>query len=651
MSTEKATCFEPRQQRIQRAAARFGHSRRDAESPEAPLGAAHRMETRNAPGNATNKLKEVGLGGEIVFARELQELLGIVERKLGLCTSSDAGSENGVERTPEAQLPLVYVPPSAIWRQLDHYVQCVISGESAGSRDLLEQFLEDLLRYSVRTKHAFFLHRLYGGSDPVGQIADLICSVLNNSADTFSAAPYLVLLERRVIEALSSCIGWKTPLQGDGIFCPGGSYANLIALTTARHVFQMNARRPQTKRTQRHHCNERRMGIFTSVQGHYSVRRNAAMLGFCDAPGEDCSDVVLVPCDEEGRMDPEALRRLIRCFRNTRPLSSVFVNVTAGTTVLSAFDPLPEIWTVLAEAFPLNSIESASAELGQRLEADTMIRERLPQPTFWVHVDGALGGSFLFSERFRPVALAGLEKYANSFVLNAHKLLNAPLQCSILLVRERGLLQAAHAARAPYLFHDDLDTDAQYDIGDMTLTCSRRSDALKFWLMWMWRGSAGFGARVEAAARNARAIAEAMAKRPCFLLVHWPLDRSYPATNVCFYYLPSDMRESIRNLADIKAETAAQLLGSISVRLCRALQVSGKALLNYCTLEGTDLPIFLRLALHGLHVYEEQEIQDLLNRIEDCGDHAIRPGTPASISGNVSGGVSPVGDGAHNAVL
>ncbi|KAK4530764.1 hypothetical protein CCYA_CCYA05G1621 [Cyanidiococcus yangmingshanensis] len=566
--------------------------------------------------DASKKLDEQGLEVQELVASEFRELVQIVERKVEqyLFRAERGRSENG-PTTDGAPRPLVsYQRPETIEHRMEGYVHQIMDGESVRSRAVLECFLDDLLRYSVRTSHAYFLHRLYGASDPMGQVAELLLSVLNNSPDTFSAAPFLVVLERRLVQALCERIGWETLRQGDGLFCPGGSYANLLAMTSARHAFHASSSSKRSEHGHRHHCCEPRMGVFTSEQGHYSVRRNASILGLCDAPGEACSDVFLVPCDEAGRMDVEALRQMLHRFRRSRPESSVFVNVTAGTTVLSAFDPLPAVWQVLEEAFQLNAAHALNAD------HDAESTKSRYRPRFWIHVDGALGGSFLFSTQFRSVALSGLEAYADSFVLNAHKLLGAPLQCSVLLVRERGLLLAAHAARASYLFHDEFDPDARYDIGDMTLTCSRRSDALKFWLMWMWRGSAGFAARVDQAVWNARRIAEAMMQRPCFLLVGWSRVQPYPATNVCFYFLPPELRGRVHSSADVKTCAEREQLSRLSVRLCRALQVAGKALLNYCTLGRSDLPTFLRLALHGAHIYHDERVRDLLDVMERFGD-------------------------------
>lgn len=72
------------------------------------------------------------------------------------------------------------------------------------------------------------------------------------------------------------------------------------------------------------------------VQGHYSISKSAAWLGL----GMD--NVVAVPSDARGRMLPGALKEAVAAAR-ARGATPFFVNATAGTTVLGAYDPLMEL--------------------------------------------------------------------------------------------------------------------------------------------------------------------------------------------------------------------------------------------------------------------------------------------------------------------
>lgn len=71
-------------------------------------------------------------------------------------------------------------------------------------------------------------------------------------------------------------------------------------------------------------------------QGHYSISKSAAWLGL----GMD--NVVAVPTDARGRMLPGALKEAVAAAR-ARGATPFFVNATAGTTVLGAYDPFMEL--------------------------------------------------------------------------------------------------------------------------------------------------------------------------------------------------------------------------------------------------------------------------------------------------------------------
>lgn len=72
------------------------------------------------------------------------------------------------------------------------------------------------------------------------------------------------------------------------------------------------------------------------TQCHYSVKSCASVCGL----GTD--NCVMVPSDERGRMIPSKLEELI-LERKAKGHIPFFVNATAGTTVIGAFDPIPEI--------------------------------------------------------------------------------------------------------------------------------------------------------------------------------------------------------------------------------------------------------------------------------------------------------------------
>ncbi|KAJ8788531.1 hypothetical protein J1605_005262 [Eschrichtius robustus] len=138
----------------------------------------------------------------------------------------------------------------------------------------------------------------------------------------------------------------------------------------------------------------------------------------------------------------------------------LYVNATAGTTVYGAFDPIQEI-------------------------ADICEKYNL-----WLHVDAAWGGGLLMSQKHRH-KLSGIER-ANSVTWNPHKMMGVLLQCSAILVKEKGILQGCNQMCAGYLFQPDKQYDVSYDTGDKAIQCGRHVDIFKFWLMWKAKGTVGF---------------------------------------------------------------------------------------------------------------------------------------------------------------
>ena len=133
-----------------------------------------------------------------------------------------------------------------------------------------------------------------------------------------------------------------------------------------------------------------------------------------------------------------------------------FVNATAGTTVLGAFDPIDEI-AVITEKYNI-----------------------------WLHVDGAYCGSVIFSDKYKHL-IKGVER-SDSFSYNAHKMLGTPLTCSIILVNDKKQMHESFSNEADYLYQTDGD---DFNLGKTSFQCGRRNDALKFWTLWKSVGAEG----------------------------------------------------------------------------------------------------------------------------------------------------------------
>ncbi|KAM6473670.1 cysteine sulfinic acid decarboxylase isoform 3-T3 [Liasis olivaceus] len=360
-----------------------------------------------------------------------------------------------------------------IWKEPEE-LQQILDLDLKDSGEPHEKLLErcrDVIRYSVKTCHPRFCNQLFSGLDPHALAGRMITEMLNTSQYTYEIAPVFVLMEEVVLKKLRELIGWE---KGDGIFCPGGSISNMYAMNVARYH-----RFPDCK--QKGHWTVPKLAVFTSEECHYSIQKGAAFLGI----GTD--NVYLVAVDEKGKMIPADLEKQINQAKSERAVP-FFVNATCGTTVLGAFDPLPEI-------------------------AEVCMRHKL-----WLHVDAAWGGSALLSQRHRHL-LDGIER-ADSVAWNPHKMLMTGLQCSAFLLRDSsGLLQRCHCAQATYLFQTDKFYNIAFDRGDQTIQCGRKVDCFKLWLMWKANGSKGLEQRVDRAFAYTRYLADEIKKREGFQLL------------------------------------------------------------------------------------------------------------------------------------
>jgi glutamate/tyrosine decarboxylase-like PLP-dependent enzyme len=254
--------------------------------------------------------------------------------------------------------------------------------------------------------------------------------------------------------------------------------------------------------------------LFTSAHCHYSLQKAAQICGF------GSSNARSVPVDEQGRMRVDKLREMIREARH-EGYTPFFVNATAGTTVLGAFDPLVEIARVCRE-------------------------EKL-----WFHIDASWGGSAIFSSMHKH-KMRGSE-LADSLTINPHKMMGVPVTCSFLLTSDTRRFWRANTLPAGYLFHgndvpesgpqqdrskcstdgDEHAENAFWDLADLTLQCGRKGDSLKLALAWVYYGRLGFENQIDHAFHMAAYFASLIAVHVDLVLIS---ENPPPCLQVCFYY-------------------------------------------------------------------------------------------------------------------
>ena len=492
-----------------------------------------------------------GAGADSAAARSpfLQRVMALVE-ELRLTESSP----------PDQHRPVIEFRSP---QELSQLLPLELDGP-ASDEDQLIQLCRQVARYSVRTSDFRFRNQLYGGVDGYGLAGAVLTECLNTNQHTFEVAPAFIMCEAAVLAHVRRLIGWSS---GDGIFAAGGSMSNQYGLALARY-----RRHPEVK--SQGLFGMKPMVIFTSEDAHYSVLKAAHWHGY----GHD--NVVSVPTNALGQMQPEALAAAVErvLAEGREPLA---VNATCGTTVLGAYDPLPEI-------------------------ADVCERHGL-----WLHVDACWGGAALLSGRWRHL-VTGLER-ADSVAWNPHKMLGAPLQCSLFVTRHDGLLHQANSAAATYLFQQDKFYDVSYDTGDKSVQCGRKVDGFKLWLMWKAHGDAGLERMVDTTFAAARYCAEQVSRREGFRPVLPAGSDAGQCANVSFWYVPPSLRG-----AEETAEWWRQL-SQVAPRVKEGMVRSGSLMVGYQPLPQKKLVNFFRLVFTAVPPLGEAEVDYMLDEIEKLG--------------------------------
>lgn len=382
----------------------------------------------------------------------------------------------------------------------------------------LLKLIEKFLLFSVNTQHPLFMNQLFSGLDSWSLIGDFISTISNTTMATYEVAPVATLMEKYLVNKMLSYTGWT---KGDGIMVSGGTNANLTAILMSR-----NLRFPETKTKGNQ---GQKFIVYVSKDAHYSFLRAMNQLGM----GTD--NLRSIEVNERGQMKAESLENEIKKSLNNQE-TPLMVCATSGTTVLGSFDPIEEISHV-SKKFNL-----------------------------WLHVDASWGGCFLLSKKHRYL-LNGIEK-ADSISWDPHKMLATGVVSSFFLSAHPQSLKKSHGGGGEeYLFHGT-NHEAE-DLGEKSLQCGRRNDALKVWLMWKALGDSGVEERVNDLKKLSDQTRQMIESKK-------ELEILYPSMglNICFRY-KFNKNSNEKNL-----------------KLRQEILKSGQAMVNFSTREDQT---FIRL--------------------------------------------------------
>tara|TARA_A100001035_G_scaffold280175_1_gene284455 strand:- start:2617 stop:4023 length:1407 start_codon:yes stop_codon:yes gene_type:complete len=307
-----------------------------------------------------------------------------------------------------------------------------------------KKLLKQLINSTPKSSSKHFFNQLYGGRHSKAVLGDLLAVILNTSMATFKIAGPQVIVEKTILETISNLVGYSN--ESGGTFPTGGSMSNFMSVVMARDKIDLSINKRGMSKT---------LIAYTSDCSHYSIAKNASFAGI----GRE--NVRYILSNNRGQIDIISLEKEIKKDID-RGLTPFYLNATAGTTVLGAFDPVKKLVNICKRY------------------------------KIWLHLDGAFGGSVIFSKNLKNL-VEGIEN-ADSFCFNAHKILGAPLSTSVLLVKKKKYLYKSFDNDAQYLYQTH---DKDYNLGSSSFECGRRNNALKLWSMWKAIGTEGMSNIIE----------------------------------------------------------------------------------------------------------------------------------------------------------
>jgi glutamate/tyrosine decarboxylase-like PLP-dependent enzyme len=309
-----------------------------------------------------------------------------------------------------------------------------------------------------------FFGYVTGGTLPVAIAADWLVAAWDQTASLYNLAPAISVAEHVAGQWLVELFG--LPADTSVGFPTGCTMAHLTALAAARHHLLAGIGWDVEREGLR---DAPTVHVIAGAQRHMTIDIALRYLGF----GSGRTHIVAV--DERGRMHVDALEEIMAGLEGPRIVCAQVGDVNSG-----AIDPVGDI-----------------CDVAHQYDA-------------WVHVDGAFGLWAAASPSLRPL-LAGVEK-ADSWATDAHKWLNVPYDCGIVLVAHPEAHRAAMLnERAGYL---PAPTPGERDAIEWVPDFSRRARSLPVWAALRTLGRSGVADLVDRCCALTRRFARQIAEIP-----------------------------------------------------------------------------------------------------------------------------------------
>jgi glutamate/tyrosine decarboxylase-like PLP-dependent enzyme len=296
-----------------------------------------------------------------------------------------------------------------------------------------------------------------GGGVPAAVAGDWLASLWDQNAGLYVCGPAASVAEEVAAAWLAELLA--LPPNVASAFVTGCQMAHVTSLLVARRVVLERAGWDVERRGL---AGSPPIRVVVAEERHVTVDRALRFVGI----GAD--QLVSIPCDEQGRMRPDAL--------DLDGDAPTVVCAQLGNVNTGACDELAPIADAVAKAGA------------------------------WLHVDGAFGMWAAASPRLRHL-VAGVER-ADSWATDGHKWLNVPYDSGFAFTAHPDAHRAALGVYAAYLVQADPGT--LRDQMDWTPEFSRRARGFAVYAAIRSLGRAGIAQMVERCCDHARRFADAL---------------------------------------------------------------------------------------------------------------------------------------------
>lgn len=419
--------------------------------------------------------------------------------------------------------------------------------------DIVEEFEKKLTKGITHWNHPGFMAYFNSSSSEAGILSEFLISALNLNGMLWITSPVATELEEVVINWFRDMIGLSDNFWG--IIYDTASISTFHALCSARERLDL-----QIKEKGLTGRDIPKLTIYCSEHAHSSVEKSAIAIGI----GQE--NVKKIMANEKFEMDVVELRASINSDLN-KGAKPFCVVATVGTTSFASIDPIEEISKVCKE-FDL-----------------------------WLHIDAAYAGVAAILPEMRWIT-KGWE-HSDSIVINPHKWMFTPMDCSVFLIKDKYILKRAFSLVPEYLkTKKDNEVDNLMDYG---LQLGRRFRALKLWFIINNLGVKGIESKIRNHINWAKDFANWVENHPNLFLIS-PVHFS----TVCFQFR-------------INSESHKDKINYYNQKLLEIINSSKKIFISHTKLKDQ---IVLRITFGGYWL-EERHIELAKNVIQESIDKIL----------------------------